>query len=161
MAKHRRRNLTNQEPVKEDPNSVADSSATNPDKGQSEQAKISLPPVETLHAKSDFTPFLKEGVPSLLKRAALRKLWKSDPTLANLDGLNDYDEDFVKMSIGKVVKTAYTISQKFIETKEELTSKKSEETDTALTEKASDESNAQEANEPNPEHQRIADGEPS
>ena len=160
MAKHRRRNLTNQEPVKEDPNSVADSSATNPDKGQSEQAKTALPPVETLHAKSDFTPFLKEGVPSLLKRAALRKLWKSDPTLANLDGLNDYDEDFVKMGIGKVVKTAYTISQKFIETKEELTPKEPKETDTAPTEEASDESN-QEANEPNPEHQRIADGEPS
>ena len=161
MAKHRRRNLTNQEPVKEDPNSVADSSATNPDKGQSEQAKTALPLVETLHAKSDFTPFLKEGVPSLLKRAALRKLWKSDPTLANLDGLNDYDEDFLKMGIGKVVKTAYTISQKFIKTREELSPKEPEETVTAHNEEASDESDAQEANEPDTEHQRTPDSKPS
>lgn len=29
-----------------------------------------------------------------MTRAALRKLWLSDPVFANLDGLNDYDEDF-------------------------------------------------------------------
>jgi hypothetical protein len=27
-------------------------------------------------------------------RAALRKLWTSDPVLANLDGLNHYDDDY-------------------------------------------------------------------
>jgi hypothetical protein len=54
----------------------------------------SLPPVESLDKESDFTPFLAEGVPENLARAALRKLWQSDPQLANLDGLNDYDEDY-------------------------------------------------------------------
>ncbi len=54
----------------------------------------SLPPVEELGKESDFTAFLAEGVPEELTRAALRKLWLSDPELANLDGLNDYDEDF-------------------------------------------------------------------
>lgn len=42
----------------------------------------------------DFSAFLKRGVPEALKRDALRKFFKSDPLLANLDGLNDYDEDF-------------------------------------------------------------------
>lgn len=50
-----------------------------------------LPDVESLTYESDFTAFLREGVPDQLKQAALRKLWTSDPVLANLDGLNDYD----------------------------------------------------------------------
>jgi hypothetical protein len=53
-----------------------------------------LPPIEELTADSDFTPFLKAGVPEELKRLALRKLWRSDPVFANLDGLVEYGEDF-------------------------------------------------------------------
>src|SRR5688572_28606015 len=53
-----------------------------------------LPPVEELTAASDFTPFLKAGVPEELKRLALRKLWRSDPVFANLDGLVEHGEDF-------------------------------------------------------------------
>ncbi len=45
-------------------------------------------------ATTDFSRFLREDVPERLQRAALRKLWNSDDILANLDGLNDYDEDF-------------------------------------------------------------------
>ena len=53
-----------------------------------------LPPIEELTKDSDFTPFLRAGVPEELKRLALRKLWRSDPVLANLDGLVEYGEDF-------------------------------------------------------------------
>jgi hypothetical protein len=53
-----------------------------------------LPPIEELTAESDFTPFLRAGVPEELKRLALRKLWRSDPVFANLDGLVEYGEDF-------------------------------------------------------------------
>ena len=53
-----------------------------------------LPPIEELTADSDFTPFLQAGVPEELKRLALRKLWRSDPVFANLDGLVEYGEDF-------------------------------------------------------------------
>ncbi len=42
----------------------------------------------------DFSAFLKRGVPEALRRDALRKFFNSDPLLANLDGLNDYDQDF-------------------------------------------------------------------
>ena len=79
----------------------------------------SLPPLEDLTADSDFTPFLQTGVPSALKRAALRKLWSSDPVLANVDGLNDYDEDFAKMGLGKVVQTIYQVGKGMIGPKEE------------------------------------------
>ncbi len=53
-----------------------------------------LPDVESLTPESDFSPFMQRGVPEELKRLALRKLWRSNPIFANLDGLNDYDEDF-------------------------------------------------------------------
>ncbi len=53
-----------------------------------------LPDVETLDEKSDFSAFLGDGVPEDLHRAALRKLWRSDSSFANLDGLNDYDDDY-------------------------------------------------------------------
>src|SRR5690606_25106276 len=53
-----------------------------------------LPPIESLDKDSDFTAFLREGVPEETKRLALRTLWRSDPVLANLDGLLEYGEDF-------------------------------------------------------------------
>ena len=53
-----------------------------------------LPDIDSLDKESDYSVFLKEGVPEELTRLALRKLWRSDPVLAVLDGLNDYDEDY-------------------------------------------------------------------
>ena len=50
--------------------------------------------LETLSYNSDYELFLKKGVPEELKNQAIRKLWRSNPVLANLDGLNDYDENF-------------------------------------------------------------------
>jgi hypothetical protein len=52
-----------------------------------------LPDIDSLDAESDFSVFMREGVPEELKNLALRKLWRSDPVYANLDGLNDYDPD--------------------------------------------------------------------
>ncbi len=53
-----------------------------------------LPPVDGLDKDSDYTPFLGDGVPEKLARAAMRKLWRSDPIFAFRDGLDDYDEDY-------------------------------------------------------------------
>jgi len=53
-----------------------------------------LPPLDTLDKDSDFTPFLRDGVPEFLKRRALRLLWRLNPFFNFRDGLNDYDEDF-------------------------------------------------------------------
>ena len=57
-------------------------------------APEAMPSIDDLTAESDFTAFLKEGVPEELKRLALRKLWRTDPVFANLDGLVEYGEDF-------------------------------------------------------------------
>ncbi len=68
----------------------------NPDAvpGSESDTVEALPDIDSLDGDSDYTAFLREGVPEDLKHRALRKLWRSDPVLANLDGLNDYDEDF-------------------------------------------------------------------
>jgi len=50
--------------------------------------------IETLSYDSDYELFMKKGVPEELKNQAMRKLWRSNPILANVDGLNDYDENF-------------------------------------------------------------------
>ena len=50
--------------------------------------------IEELTDKSDYQVFFKEGVSDAVKQMALRKLWRSNPVFANLDGLNDYDENF-------------------------------------------------------------------
>jgi Protein of unknown function (DUF3306) len=50
--------------------------------------------LDGLTYESDYSIFFRAGVPAALKRMAMRKLWTSNPVLANLDGLNDYDEDF-------------------------------------------------------------------
>jgi Protein of unknown function (DUF3306) len=50
-----------------------------------------LPDLETLTYESDFSVFMRAGVPEFIKQQALRKLWLSNPILANLDGLNGYD----------------------------------------------------------------------
>jgi hypothetical protein len=78
-----------------------------------------LPPVDELTAESDYTPFLAREVPAELRRTALRKLWRSDPVLANLDGLNDYDDDVAKLGVGKLVRTAYRIGKRLVAQAEE------------------------------------------
>lgn len=57
-------------------------------------AEMGLPDIDSLGDGSDFRPFMRKGVPDVLKRLALRKLWTSNPAFAVLDGLNDYDENF-------------------------------------------------------------------
>lgn len=52
-----------------------------------------LPPLDSLGADSDYTPFLRKEVPAALRTAALRTAWRSDPKIAGFKGLADYDWD--------------------------------------------------------------------
>jgi hypothetical protein len=101
-------------PAEDDPNPV---SPDNPSQDAPPQdvPPPDLPDVETLNADSDFTGFLGKNVPQDLTNKALRKLWRSDPVLSNMDGLNDYDEDYSKIGmVSEVVKTAYRIGQGYL-----------------------------------------------
>ncbi|MEX0605606.1 MAG: DUF3306 domain-containing protein [Marinobacter sp.] len=76
--------------------------------------KYNLPNPDAIELGTDFTGFMRKEIPELLRRRALRSLWKSNPVLAVLDGLNDYDEDFTDAaSAGNVVKTLYKVGQGF------------------------------------------------
>ena len=71
-----------------------------------------LPEPESLTYESDFTAFFKEGVPEVLKRRAMKVLWRSNPILANLDGLIDYGGDFTdKAMVVPNLKTLYRVGK--------------------------------------------------
>lgn len=53
-----------------------------------------LPDIESLDYESDYSEFMSGDVSEAVKNMALRKLWRSNPLLANVDGLVDYDDDF-------------------------------------------------------------------
>ncbi len=75
-----------------------------------------LPDIDSLDKTSDFTVFLKEGVPEAIRRKALRRLWRTDPVLANLDGLNDYDEDFSAVGmVAEKLKTIYKVGKGYLD----------------------------------------------
>ena len=54
-----------------------------------------LPPVESLTPESDFAPFMRAEVDEVLKRRALKTLFR-DPRFNVMDGLDVYIDDFSK-----------------------------------------------------------------
>jgi hypothetical protein len=53
-----------------------------------------LPAIESITAETDIRAFFAAGVPTELTRAALRRVWTSDPKIRDFVGLADYDWDF-------------------------------------------------------------------
>jgi hypothetical protein len=93
--------------------------------------------LETLEYESDFQVFMKKGVPDVLKNAAMRKLWRSNPMLAVLDGLNDYDEDFGDKKLN-FYKSTWEVGRGFL-TDEEMNHNPVDKVKAALSELISDE----------------------
>ena len=54
-----------------------------------------LPPVESLTADADFTPYLQPQVDEAVKRSALKKMF-TDPHFNVMDGLDVYIDDYTK-----------------------------------------------------------------
>ena len=111
---------------------------------ENEPAKVAvedLPDIDSLDADSDYTVFMGEGVPETLKKLALRKLWRSDPVLANVDGLVDYGEDFtVSDRVGDAVKTIYRVG-KGLMTDEEVEDEKLGEDEAEVAQSAPEDDN--------------------
>lgn len=79
-------------------------------------AKYGLPDPDAIELGTDITGFMRKEIPDLLRRKALRALWQSNPVLAVLDGLNDYDEDFTDAATAaKGVQTLYKVGQGLID----------------------------------------------
>ncbi|PHQ25746.1 hypothetical protein CLH62_09070 [Marinobacter guineae] len=78
--------------------------------------KYGLPDPDAIELGTDVTGFMRKEIPDFLRRKALRALWKSNPVLAVLDGLNDYDEDFTDAGATiKGAKTLYKVGQGLID----------------------------------------------
>jgi hypothetical protein len=71
---------------------------------------LGLKDPDLMEPGDDFAAFLREAVPQHLRQRALRRLWRSNPVLANLDGLNDYDTDFTGDTVAPgMLRTAYQV----------------------------------------------------
>lgn len=53
-----------------------------------------LPDPDTLTADDNVAGFMAKSVPERLRRRALRRFWRLNPILANVDGLVDYGENY-------------------------------------------------------------------
>ncbi|MGR3660274.1 MAG: DUF3306 domain-containing protein [Paracoccaceae bacterium] len=75
-------------------------------------AELDLPNPDDMQPGDDFTVFMKSAVPDRLRRRALRKLWLTNPVLANVDGLVDYGEDFTDAAmVIENMQTAYQVGK--------------------------------------------------
>lgn len=84
-------------------------------------AELNLPNPDEMQHGDDFSAFMKSTVPSALRNRALRKLWVSDPILANVDSLVDYGEDFTgKNDVARLVKTIYRVGKGMLPDEEDV-----------------------------------------
>lgn len=75
-------------------------------------AELDLPDPDSLQMGDDFTRFMVRKVPQHIRQRALRRLWRSNPVLACVDGLNDYDDDYLTGSTGNgPLQTTYQVGK--------------------------------------------------
>ncbi len=73
---------------------------------------LGLPDPDTLGQGDDFKVFLTQAVPARIRTRALRRLWLTNPVLANVDGLVDYGEDFTDgAKVIDAMQTAYQVGK--------------------------------------------------
>jgi hypothetical protein len=112
--------------VTNDPGPAAQTAPESPQEALQQDAPApidpkDLPDIASLDASSDYTVFMRPGVPAHLRTLALRKLWRSDPVFSKLDGLVEYGEDYTIPSWPKgAIKTAYRIGRGFMSELEKL-----------------------------------------
>lgn len=79
-----------------------------------------LPDIDSLDKDSDYSVFMSDKVSDALRNRALRKLWLSDPVLANVDGLVDYGEDFTDAAmVVKNMQSVYKVGRGMVDYEEE------------------------------------------
>jgi len=75
-------------------------------------SELELPDPDSMVEGDDFSAFLKTTVPERLRVRALRRLWTTNPVLANLDGLLEYGEDFTDAAtVLENLQTAYRVGE--------------------------------------------------
>ncbi len=91
---------------------------------------LGLTDPDQMQPGDDFSAFMAKAVPERLRRRALRRLWSSNPVLANLDGLTDYSDDFTDAAtVVPDLRTAYQVGRGMFEHVRQLASEAAEEAD--------------------------------
>jgi len=102
-------------------------------------AELELPNPDTLKMGDDFSVFMQKAVPDRLRRRALRTLWRSNPVLANLDGLVDHGEDYTDAAVTfEGMKSAYVVGKGMLKHVEALISQAEEKAATTQDEVAAE-----------------------
>ena len=84
-------------------------------------SELNVQDPDTLQPGDNFAAFMKSAVPERIRRRALRKLWLSNPVLANVDNLVDYGEDFKANSmVSAVIKTTYQVGKGMLKHTQEM-----------------------------------------
>lgn len=87
-------------------------------------SELHLPDPAQMRWGDDFAAFMAQEVPEHLRRRALRALWRSNPVLACVDGLNEYDDDYrAAMLAAEPIRTAYRVGKGMLSHIEETTRK--------------------------------------
>ena len=74
-----------------------DQVAAEAEKGEDKKEQVDLsklPPIESIGPETDIRAFLQKGIPPELTRAALRRVWTSDPAIRNFIGIAENQYDF-------------------------------------------------------------------
>ena len=131
-----------------------------------DDAVAELPDIDSLDKDSDYTAFMRDGVPEHLRHLALRKLWLSSPVHSIIDGLDDYDDDFTKLftdAVTKNVKSAFRVGKGFatddetIEKAEDAVADDEAAEATEATEDAVDDDAASPADDRSPAQEPLAE----
>ena len=74
--------------------------------------RLGLPDPDSLGSGDDFAAFMGKLVPSRIRARALRRLWGTNPVLANLDALVEYGEDYTDAAtVVENMATAYQVGR--------------------------------------------------
>lgn len=85
------------------------------DRPVTEEEIAALPDPDKLEHGADFKPFLRPGVPQALRQRALRRIWRVNPAIGFLDGMNEYDLDYTDAAtVVDNLKTAYQVGRGFV-----------------------------------------------
>lgn len=80
-----------------------------------EEEIAALPDPDKLEHGADFKPFLRPGIPQALRQRALRRIWRVNPAIGFLDGMNEYDLDYTDAAtVVDNLKTAYQVGRGFV-----------------------------------------------
>ncbi|WP_298848735.1 DUF3306 domain-containing protein [uncultured Ruegeria sp.] len=117
-------------------------------------AEFDLPDPDMLQPGDDVSGFMVKAIPDRLRRRALRRLWRLNPVLANVDGLVDYGEDYTDAAcVIENIQTAYQVGKGMLAHVEALAAEAEEIEETSI---VSDESEPElEPLEPEPTQEPV------